>query len=142
MTPRRAYLTQRPMNLVKGFTRVMDPHKHDVIVALPCVVVNYVHLNEIDLFATYMRQNMPSIPPETLRVWIYEEEPANAITFVIGYCNSWPVQAYQLIDPCTREMMIQRYEYPPPLFAAIAPDWLCRDYRHLARRIELQGRDS
>jgi hypothetical protein len=126
----------------QGFTRIMDPRKHDVIVVLPRVVVDYIHLNEIDLFATYMRQNMPSIPSETLRVWIYEDEPANAITFVVGYRNSWPVRAYQLIDPCTRETMIRRYDYPPPLFAAIAPDWLCRDYHNRVRRVESRGRDS
>jgi hypothetical protein len=89
----------------------MDLRRHNVIVALPCVIVNYVHLNEMDLFATYMHQNMPSIPPEMLCVWIYEGEPANVITFVIRYRSSWPVRAYQLIDPCTHKTMIPHHLY-------------------------------
>ena len=78
---------------------------HDIIVALPHHVVAHMLDHRIyELPRPWLY--FPPIPPYIKRVWIYEDDPIEGITFMISLTpDGLPFHLYHLTNPLYKEHM-------------------------------------
>jgi transposase InsO family protein len=120
-----------PLDGVAGinFTHTLIPIPVDVIIPLTPLHVDYLleNVHEFPLLS-------PTLPPQTRRVWIYENEPVDAVTFVLRIDTEHvPLRIYQLLNPLRKNEIRNKYDCLEPSQPRYAPPWLKRDYsRHLS----------
>ena len=98
----------------------------DIIIQLFPSIINHLVNEDLESIWSYL----PSLPVHIWRIWIYEAESINAITYVLWLDNvTDPLRLYRLNHPLTMEMMQEHYNYHLHDSPIAAPGWFLRDYR-------------
>src|SRR5215510_7010314 len=110
----------------KSSTMAQPEQPRDIVIQLSPSITNHLVDEDLESIWPYL----PSLPVHIWRIWIYEAEPINAITYVLWLDNvTDPLQLYQLNHPLTMETMQEHYNYHLHDSPIAAPGWLLRDYR-------------
>ena len=108
---------------------------HDLLISLSKIEVDRLYIGDMQIFDNSSHStSIPPIPPNTLRVWIYEKE-YEAVTTIAAFRNSHVIRIYTLTNPCTRRVLYDEYGFDIATLPNIAPSGLCRDYHRFAQRI-------
>ena len=101
----------------------------NIIISLPKVTADTLYSDANYVFKHPWRY-FPPIPPHVRRVWVYVQEPVDAITccIVLDHFNGKPLRLYQLEEQLPHDRMRAFYGFPEYNLPCVAPDWLMRDY--------------
>jgi hypothetical protein len=114
-----------------GYQRSQPTPCNDALLMLTPTVMDQIHNREVSLDAIDM-----ALPTNVKRIWLYETEPVNALTFaaILDPKARNIAKLYQLTDPIGKSKLRTFYNFRVPRGLSMAPEWmLCDGSQHRLR---------